>query len=69
MNKVYILKFLPLFEEDLNDIVDYIKYKLQNPKAAENLIDEIEAAILARLSNPKAFERFQTAKKKKAWVL
>ena len=30
----YKLRFLPLFEEDLNEIVDYITYRLRNPAAA-----------------------------------
>ncbi len=34
MLKPYKLSFLPLFEEDLNDIVDYITNHLHNPAAA-----------------------------------
>lgn len=30
-NKKYRLQILPLFEEDLNEIVDYITSKLKNP--------------------------------------
>ena len=33
--KHYKLRFLPLFEEDLNEIVDYITHRLKNPIAAE----------------------------------
>ena len=33
--KHYKLRILPLFEEDLNEIVDYISIRLQNPIAAE----------------------------------
>lgn len=34
--KHYKLRILPLFEDDLNEIVDYISIHLQNPIAAEN---------------------------------
>ena len=29
--KHYKLRFLPLFEEDLNEIVDYITHRLKKP--------------------------------------
>lgn len=45
-DRKYTVRFLPLFEEDLNDIVDYITCRLKNPEAASHLVDEIEAAIL-----------------------
>ena len=35
--KHYKLRFLPLFEEDLNEIVDYITNRLKNPIAADAL--------------------------------
>ena len=46
--KHYDLRFLPLFEDDLNEIVDYITYRLRNPAAAERLVDDVETAILER---------------------
>ena len=30
--KHYELRFLPLFEDDLDEIVDYITYRLKNPE-------------------------------------
>ena len=39
--KKYKLSFLPLFEEDLNEIVDYISTDLHNPSAADRLVDAI----------------------------
>ena len=33
-SKHYKLRFLPLFAEDLGEIVDYISNKLQSPAAA-----------------------------------
>lgn len=45
IGKRYELRILPLFEEDLNEIVDYITYRLQNPIAAEKLVNDVEAAV------------------------
>ena len=63
MNKRYTLRFLPLFEEDLNEIVDYIANQLQNPSAANNLVNDLEAAIMNRLPNAESFAPFRTAVK------
>lgn len=41
--------FCPLFEDDLNEIVDYIAFELKNPTAAERLIGDVETAINKRL--------------------
>ena len=64
MNKGYTLRALPLFEEDLNSIVDYIAFTLQNPAAAEELIDEVEKAVYERLHCPEAFEPFHSVKER-----
>ena len=40
IGKRYELRILPLFEDDLNEIVDYITYRLRNPIAAERLVDD-----------------------------
>ena len=61
----YELRFLSLFEEDLNEIVDYITYRLRNPVAAENLVDAVEAAIWERLPNAEAFEPYQSSRERK----
>ena len=45
----YELRYLPLFYEYLNDKVLYIAVEKQNPKAAADLIDKVEKAILDRL--------------------
>lgn len=50
MERKYKLTILPLFEEELNHIVDYITYVLHNREAAHQLITDIEAAIYTRLS-------------------
>ena len=45
----YTLEYLPIFDEELADAVNYIAHKLRNPQAARELIDRTEAAILERL--------------------
>lgn len=50
MNKqTYKLTFLPLFEDDLLEITNYITNTLQNPSAAHRLVDDVELAIIKRL--------------------
>lgn len=56
MENNYDLRYLPRFEEELTDIVNYISYKLNNPDAAEKLIDDVERAILKRLDSPLSYE-------------
>lgn len=47
-DKKYDVRFLPLFEEDLSDIVTYIAERLKNPAAANKLVDDVESAIMKR---------------------
>ena len=56
--KHYKLRFLPLFEEDLNEIVDYITHRLKNPIAADALVSDVQTAIRNRLSCAEAFEQY-----------
>jgi len=60
--KRYKLRFLPLFEEDLNGIVDYISLRLGNPVAAEDLVDRVERAIYERLAYPEAFAPYRSTR-------
>ena len=53
--KHYKLRFLPLFEEDLNEIVDYITNRLKNPIAADALVSDVQTAIRNRLSCAESF--------------
>lgn len=55
-NAAYILCYLPLFYEELEEKMVYIAEKLKNPKAANDLLDAVENAILERLNNSEAFE-------------
>ena len=61
-NKAYRLTFLPLFEDDLNEIVDYITF--DNHEAANRLVDDVESAILKRLDNPIAYAPYQSIKQR-----
>ena len=38
----FILRYIPKFEEDLNEIVDYITFALHNQASAKNLTEKIE---------------------------
>ncbi len=44
----YKLRYLPLFYEDLEQKVMYIAENLHNQKAADDLLDAVENAILER---------------------
>ena len=63
-NKSYQLRYLPIFEQDLISTANYIANVLKNETAALRLIDDIEAAIMERLSNPVAFEPYRSTKKR-----
>lgn len=65
IGKRYELRILPLFEDDLNEIVDYITYRLRNPLAAERLVDDVETAIEERRSCAEAFEPYPSSRKRK----
>lgn len=58
--KRYKLRFLPLFEEDLNEIVDYISIRLQNPIAAERLVNDVQKASWQRQDCAESFEPYHS---------
>lgn len=60
----YKLRYLPLFAEDLYNAASYISNRLENPTAAERLINEVEKAILERLDMPLSFEPYHSSKKR-----
>ncbi len=64
MEKKYKIKYLPLFYKDLNQITDYIMYKLNNEIAANNFVDELENEINKRAYSPDAYEKHISAKKR-----
>ena len=65
MKKQYKLRYLPLFRQDVEEMVLYISRKLHNPSAAERLLNDIEAAVLKRLENPESFEPYHSEKERK----
>ena len=58
----YKLRYLPLFYRDLQEKVVYIAETLQNPKAANDLLNDAENAIFERLPNAESFEPYHSAK-------
>ena len=58
----YKLVFLPTFEEDMNQAVDYIALTLNNPDAADRLLEDVLHAIHERLKCPEAFEPWKSEK-------
>lgn len=64
-NSKYDLRYLPLFYEDLENKATYIAEKLQNPQAANDLIDAVEKAILERCPNAEAFEKYHSLNERK----
>lgn len=64
-DRKYKLRYLPLFYEDLEQKVVYIAEKLQNVKAANDLLDAVEKAILDRLPVAEAFEPYHSMKERR----
>jgi len=65
MDKVFELEYLPLFEQDLSEVRDYIAKTLQNPTAALKLINDTEKAIQKRLKNPLGYNPYNSIKDRK----
>ena len=61
----YKLRYLPLFYEDLKQKVCYIAEDLHNDKAADDLIDEVERAILERQPVAETFEPYYSLKERR----
>ncbi len=64
-DKKYKLRYLPLFYEDLDEKITYITEKLKNPKAASDLLDKVEKAILDRLPVAESFEPYHSIRERK----
>lgn len=66
MNKTkYKLRYLPIFYDDLYDKLKYIKFNLNNTKAANDLLNEVEEAIKDRLPFAESFEPYYSMKDRK----
>lgn len=65
LGKKYRLSYLPLFYEDLNEKITYIVEKLKNPKAANDLLDKVETAIIERLPVAESFEPYHSIRERR----
>ena len=61
----YRLRYLPLFYEDLDEKITYIAEELKNPKAASDLLDKVETAILKRLPVAESFEPYHSLRERR----
>lgn len=64
-NDKYIVRYLPLFYKDLEEKIVYIAETLQNSKAAQELLDAVEKAILERVTNAESFEPYCSVKERR----
>lgn len=56
--------YLPIFKDDLLEAITYIRDTLLNFQAANDLIDEVEKAILNRSKSPESFEKYYSSKER-----
>lgn len=64
-NSTYRLRYLPLFYTDLEEKITYIADELQNPQAANDLLDTVESAILERVDIAESFEAYHSLKERR----
>ena len=64
-NIKYKLRYLPLFYKDLEEKIVYIAEELHNEKAANDLLDEVEAAILERQPMAESFEPYRSLRERR----
>ena len=60
--KEYALKYTEQFDRELAAASRYIAEKLENPIAAEQLVNDVEVAILDRLAAPESFMPVMSSK-------
>ena len=60
----YTLQYLPTFYSDLEEHVMYISCVLQNVQVANELLNDVEKAILDRLPDAESFEPYHSRKKR-----
>ena len=61
----YNLRYLPLFYKDLEEKIVYIAEELHNEKAATDLLDEVERAILERQPVAESFEPYRSLRERR----
>lgn len=64
-NNTYRLRYLPLLYTDLEEKIIYIADKLQNPQAANDLLDAVESAILEHVDVAESFEPYHSLKERR----
>lgn len=64
-NKKYMLRYLPLFYKDLEEKIVYIAEELHNEKAANDLLDEVEEAILKSQPVAESFEPYRSLRERR----
>ena len=62
MTEKWKLSYLPLFYDDLNQTITYITNVLENPKAANKLLNDVEETILKRLPGADASPPYGTSR-------
>lgn len=62
MAKQYRLQYLPLFWDDLEQAVFYVRDVLKNPATAKRLLDRTEAAILEHAKAPTTAQVYRTTR-------
>lgn len=60
----YTLRYLPTFYSDLDEHVMYISRVLKNDAVANELLDDVEKAILERLPDAESFEPYHSKKER-----
>lgn len=61
----YILKYLPVFYIDLKEKLSYIAFVLNNPEAANEILNDTEKAVLNRLPYAEAFGKYFSRKERR----
>jgi predicted membrane-bound dolichyl-phosphate-mannose-protein mannosyltransferase len=65
LDKKYRLAYLPLFYEELDAKITYIAEELNNIKAANDLLDKVETAIMERLPFAESFEPYHSVRERR----
>ncbi len=55
----YMIKYLPSFSEELNEIIYYITFILKNKKAAERFLMNVHNAIEQKSESPESYEIYK----------
>lgn len=64
-NYSFELRYLPMFYDELEEYAAYIADVLHDVKAANDLVNDVEAAILRRLPNAESFEPYHSRKERR----